>query len=121
MRNPEDGYIGCVRLVTALVPLLKGTLLKEGSGEELAASSIADDLVTEGVVDLGTSSTADDSARRLAELGPSSTDEAFAGGGFAVCVNSALAEEFAIQWKSKSYNCDCHRSLGYRHGHWRRA
>lgn len=86
MRNPEDGYIDCVMLVTAFVPLLKGALLKEGSAEELAGSSAADDSAREGVVELDASSTADDSARGVAELGASSAGEAFAGEGFAVYI-----------------------------------
>lgn len=70
MRNPEDGYTGGVVLVAALVPLLKGALLKEGSADALAASSTADDSAGEEGF----------------ELGASSTDEAFAGEGFTVCL-----------------------------------
>lgn len=70
--------------MTALVPLLKGTLLKEGTAEELAASSTADDLTTAAVVELDSSPTGDD-------FGSSPTDEALAGGGFAVYVHFASA------------------------------
>lgn len=89
MRNPEDGYTGGVRPVTALVPLLKGTLLKEGAAEELAASWTADDLTTAGVVEFGSSLTGDDLGTSSTgnDLGASSNGEAFAGGGFAVYVH----------------------------------
>lgn len=89
-------------LVAALVPLLKGALLKEGSADELAASSTADDSAGEGAF----------------ELGASPMDEAFAGGGFAVCL--ALAD-VAMQSKSKSYHGDGYGSLGNRDGYLRRA
>ena len=113
--------MGFVVLVAALVPLLKGTLLKEGTAEELAASSTANDLAGEGVGELGTSSTADDSARWPAELGTSSTGEAFAGEGVAVYRHSALAQLSRFKGISETYHCDCDWSLGHRHGYLRRA
>lgn len=159
MRNPEDGYTGGVRLVTALVPLLKGTLLKEGTADELAASSTLDDLTTAGVVglgssltgdefgtfspaddfaassiaddfgaastgdDFGTSSTGDDlgTFSTAADVAASSADEAFAGGGFAVYVVFVSASNSRFKENRKSYDGDCHWSLGDRHGDWRRA
>lgn len=96
--------MGGVRLVAALVvPLLKGTLLKEGSAEEeLAAfSTTDDDLVKEGAVERGFgSSTTDDSASGTAELGgASSAEEGCAGGAIAVYGHVALA----LIWRMKKF------------------
>ena len=104
VRNPEDGYTGGVLLVAAaLVPLLNGTLLKEGSADELAASSTADEWATDGAV----------------ELGLSSAGELFATEGLAVYTMRKLI--FRSSTRSGTYDGDGHWSLSYCHSDRRRT